>query len=266
MKELAFVRWLGPLGGADGRFATASRKLAQENPRAFVVPTLVWLVVNALLATYLVASVHGVTQKLVAASMPNAQYALETPSGYIGGLYTGIAVLLLLMGAVQWFVLGWMARWRLVRLRARGIPLPLEPGVLTMTPGIWAALTAAHVVAAALLIIQGFDLHFGGLVFARHMVLLGIILAFSALIQALAAYYRQPFMVFWRTMTFPVAALLILMFGVIAIISLERYKEEARARFLIQEGLPYAARVPGSQPHYHAGLARSARPDAATDH
>ena len=41
-----------------------------------------------------------------------------------------------------------------------------------------------------------------GLVFARHMVPIEAIIAFSAVIQALAAYYRQPFLVLWRTVAF----------------------------------------------------------------
>ncbi len=254
MTGMAFVRWLGPLGGAEGRFATASRKLTQENPRAFVVPTLVWLVVNALFATRFVALGSGVL------------HPISSPSGAVAGLYTGVALLLLLMGTGQWFALGWIARWRLARLRAHGMSLAPEPAVLTMTPGIWVSLTAAHVVAAVLLIMRMANLRLGGLAFARLMLIPGIILAFSAMIQALAAYYRQPFMMFWRTIAWPVAILLIPMFGVIAMISFARYKEQVRAHILARESLPYTTHLPVARPHHHIGLARSARRDAATAH
>lgn len=79
----------------------------------------------------------------------------------------------------------------------------------------------------------------------------------------MVAYYRQPFMMFWQTIAWPVAILVVLILGVIAMISFERYKEQVRAH-IVAQGLPYTAHLPVLRPHRHAGLAQSARSDAAT--
>ncbi len=78
--------------------------------------------------------------------------------------------------------------------------------VLAMTPGMWTALTAAYVVGAFLLVIQGVDLHFVGIAVAGPMVIPGSIPGFPTPIPAPTADYRQRFMVFWRTTALPLAA------------------------------------------------------------
>ena len=221
----SLARWVGPLGSPEGRLATAARELTQKNPRAFVVPTLLWVFVNACLAAKLVVSVPGV-------SRPHSPLP-----GYDALFYGAMVLVLRATGIIQWMGLGWIIRWRLARLRRRDVTLSPEPGVYTLTPGIWAALTAALGIAALLLLIQILSLRMAGLVFARHMVPIEAIIAFSAVIQALAAYYRQPFLVLWRTVVFPVAALVIAFLSVIAIVSFHRYQDQVRAQAQARESL-----------------------------
>ncbi len=245
----SLARWVGPLGSAEGRLATASRELTQKNPRAFVVPTLLWVFVNACLATKLVASVPGI---------PHPHSPLP---GYDAGFYSAMVLVLMAMGIIQWIGLGWIIRWRLARLRRRDVTFSPEPGVYTLTPGIWAALTAAHGVAALLLLLQIINLHMAGLVFARHVVPIGVVIVFVAVIQALAAYYRQPFLVLCRTIAFPVAALVIAFLGVIAMVSFHRYQDTIRAQTLAREGL--GPRISQSNP-YQVGPATPTPPVRST--
>lgn len=245
----SLARWVGPLGSAEGRLATASRELTQKNPRAFVVPTLLWVFVNACLAAKLVASVPGI---------PRPHSPL---SGYDAGFYGAMVLILMAIGFIQWIGLGWIIRWRLARLRRRYVTLSPEPVVYTLTPGIWAALTAVHGVAALLFLLQIINLHMAGLVFARHMVPIGVIIALSVVIQALAAYYRQPFLVLWRTVILPVAALVIAFLSVIAIVSFHRYQDQMRAQALAREGL--GPRISQSNP-YQVGPAAMMSPVRST--
>ncbi|MHB8254803.1 MAG: hypothetical protein ACYDEV_14170 [Acidiferrobacter sp.] len=245
----SLARWIGPFGSAEGRLATVSRELTQKNPRAFVAPTLLWVFVNACLAAKLVASALDI------------QHPHSPLPGYDAGFYSVMVLVLMAMGIIQWIGLGWIIRWRLARLRRRDVTLSPEPAVYTLTPGIWAALTAAHGVAALLLLLQIMNLHMAGIVFARHVVLIGVVIVFVAVVQALAAYYRQPFLVLWRTIAFPVVVLIIAFLGAIAMVSFHRYQDQLRAQALAREGLGSRISQPNS---YQVGPAATMPPVRST--
>ncbi|WP_298138349.1 hypothetical protein [Acidiferrobacter sp.] len=260
---MPIARWLGPLGGEESRLAQASRALAAQNPRAFVAPLFLWIFLNANLAA------------LAVLSLPTLPIPLPKPPvpGTRAGVYTALdltlMVFFLIAGVALSFGLGWIIRWRFWHLRSLGAMEDSEPRVLTLTPGTWAAFVAVQPITAALLVIQILNNRMANAVLGpigHHTLILGGFTTFWVAIRALAAYYRRPFLLFWRSIGFPAVGLIILVLGVFIAHEFELYREQMRTRFLAQESLaPQTSRpAPRSLPDGMPGPAYRPGPHAAT--